>query len=116
MPRYGRVEDVIRLALELQGTTVGLSLDQIGEMFGVSRRTSERMLNAVRRVYPQLEGRILEDGKKYWRHRGSAARALVSWKPEELAALDTAAKLADRDGFLNQAISYKSPAHSSTGK
>jgi hypothetical protein len=41
--RYGRLADLVRLAMQMQGRADGMSLDDIGQTFEVSRRTSERM-------------------------------------------------------------------------
>jgi len=37
--RYGRLADHVRLAIQMQGRADGLSLDDIGQTFEVSRRT-----------------------------------------------------------------------------
>ncbi|MFC6637387.1 hypothetical protein [Sulfitobacter sediminilitoris] len=53
--RYGRLTDLVRLALQMQGRADGLSLDDIGESYEVSRRTAERMRDALRDAFPQIE-------------------------------------------------------------
>ena len=47
MARYGRVVDIIRLAIEMQGSATGLSLDEIAARFEVDRRTATRMRDAI---------------------------------------------------------------------
>lgn len=44
---YDRAMDIVRLAIRLQGTGAGLTLDDIQREFEVSRRTAERLRNAV---------------------------------------------------------------------
>ncbi len=53
--RYERVEDILKLALLMQATTYGLSLYDIQDHFRISRRTAERMRDAVVRLFPQIE-------------------------------------------------------------
>ena len=53
--RYNRQEDLLRLAIRMQGSADGLSLPEIQEAFGVSRSTAERMRDTLLRVYPQIE-------------------------------------------------------------
>ena len=53
--RYERVEDILRLALIMQASYQGLSLQDIQDEFEVSRRTAIRMKNAVERLFPSLE-------------------------------------------------------------
>ena len=53
--RYEITDRVLQLALAMQGSRVGLSLTDIEGDFGVSRRTAQRMRDAVLRNYPQAE-------------------------------------------------------------
>ena len=45
--RYERLQDIVRLAIRLQGALGGLTLDDIQDHFRVSRSSAERMRNAV---------------------------------------------------------------------
>lgn len=63
--RYRRLVDLVELTGLLQSTTSGLSIDQIAERFEVSRRTAERMLEALRERFPALQPQLRE-GRKYW--------------------------------------------------
>src|SRR5262249_54216849 len=45
--RYAKAETVLRLALDMQGTREGLTLEDIRDRYGVSRRTAERMRDAA---------------------------------------------------------------------
>ena len=47
---YERAADIVRLALRLQGTWRGLTLDDIARDFEVARRTAERLRDAVQDV------------------------------------------------------------------
>jgi len=48
--RYSRQEDLLRLAVMMQGSAEGVSIADIEQTFGVSRRTAERMRDAVLRA------------------------------------------------------------------
>lgn len=50
--RYARQEDLLRLAVMMQGSAEGISISDIEQTFGVSRRTAERMRDAVLRAFP----------------------------------------------------------------
>ena len=50
--RYARQEDLQRLALIMQGSAEGISLSDIEREFSVSRRTAERMRDAVPQRLP----------------------------------------------------------------
>lgn len=50
--RHSRQEDLLRLAMMMQGSVEGVSVSDIGQTFGVSRRMAERMRDAVLRAFP----------------------------------------------------------------
>ena len=53
--RYERLKDIVTLAIRMQGLRGGLTLDDIQAEFGVSRRTAERMRDAVEGAFAPLE-------------------------------------------------------------
>ena len=65
--RYARQEDLQKLALMMQGSAEGICLADIQREFSVSRRTAERMRDALRNTYPQIEELGGDAGRKYWR-------------------------------------------------
>lgn len=103
MPRYQRAVDILRLALEMQASAEGLTLDDICERFRVDRRTATRMRDAVASLFAGADSYRGDDGKKHWRLPNGAVRPLIQFGAEELAALQAAKKLAERDGRPDQA-------------
>lgn len=97
MARQGQAIELIRLIASLQGSLGGLSLGDIQERFAVSRRTAERLRDAVQVLYPELEEIVLPGGSKRWRLPGLRAAELIRWTADEVAALETEARFA-RDG------------------
>ena len=56
--RHDKAELLLRLVLDLQGSADGLTLEDIGSRYSdkpLSRRTAERLRDAVERLVPQLE-------------------------------------------------------------
>jgi hypothetical protein len=53
--RYEKLETLLRVALDMRGNAEGISLDDIRQSYGVSRRTAERMRDAIERTFPQME-------------------------------------------------------------
>jgi len=89
--RYDRLEDLLRLAFMLAGTAEGLRLADIEAEFEVSRRTAERMRDAVARTFPQVE--TIPDGReRRWKLPHGALRGLLDPTAPELAELETAAR------------------------
>ena len=101
--RYERVQDVVRLAVRLQGSTGGLTLDDIQADFSVSRRTAERLRDAVEAVFGPLEIVAGDDNRRYWRLRSDSLRRLVAVSAEELAQITSAAEALKRAGFGSHA-------------
>lgn len=101
--RYERVEDILNLAVMMQGSAEGASLGDIMERFGVSRRTAERMRDAVLRAFPQAGEVGLGDGYKRWRIPAGTLNGLMSVPVGELAELQQAARRLERDGLDEQA-------------
>ena len=100
---YERVKDIVRLAVRLQGTHGGLTLEDIEADFSVGRRTAERMRDAVSDVFGSLERVDTGDPKHHWRLRSDAVRRLVAVSPEELAELESAASALERAGLAERA-------------
>ena len=101
--RYERVKDIVRLAVRLQAVHGGLTLDDIRGDFGVSRRTAERLRDAVEAAFGPLEIVDTHDTKRHWRLRSDALRRLVSFSAEELAELASAATALSRSGLEERA-------------
>lgn len=101
--RYDKPEMILRLALLMQGSAEGLRLADIESAFGVSRRTAERMRDAVIRLFPQVEE--LADGgrQKRWRLPSGLRPALLAPTLEELSALEAAGKLLEQASLKTQA-------------
>ena len=100
--RYERIADIVRLAICLQGAG-GLTLDDIGAEFEVSRRTAERMRDAVEYAFGPLEYEDGDDGRRHWRLRSNALRDLIRVSADELVELETAAAEVERAGFVERA-------------
>ena len=100
---YERAADIVRLALRLQGTWRGLTLDDIQRDFEVARRTAERLRNAVEDVFGPLDPVVTGERRHHWRLRAATLRSLVTVSAEELAELNAAAVALDRTGLAERA-------------
>lgn len=101
--RYERVQDIVRLAIRLCGTRTGLTLDDIQAEFAISRRTAERMRDAVVAAFGDLEMIDQEDGRRHWRLRTHALRDFLDVTADELAELASAAEHLSRSGMEERA-------------
>jgi len=101
--RYGRVEDIIKLTMLMQSKYNGVSIGDIQETFSVSRRTAERMRDAVVNLFPQIETVQNKGLVKRWKFPISSDNSFVSFTAEELAELENAKKKYQIDGLSDKA-------------
>lgn len=102
-PRHEKAEMVLKLALMMQATRAGLSLEDVQHEMGVSRRTAERLRDAVERVFPQMELVESEERTKRWRLPSGVLSRLTDCSSEQLAAMNTAISLLTREGAIGLA-------------
>lgn len=102
--RYAKAEALLHLAHAMQGTAEGLTLDDIANRFEVSRRTAERMRDAVMRVFPQVEEVSLGDGYKRWRMVARRGYNDLTITADQLAVLHTAIARLRQDGLGEDAV------------
>ena len=104
--RYEKAEILVHIALDMQGSALGLSLDDIQRNYcspPLSRRTAERLRDAVERVFPQLELANPHELPKRWRLPAGSANGLANITADELADLATAVSLLRRENMQEQA-------------
>ena len=102
--RYERLSELLRLAIHLQGTRSGLTIADIQEQFSVSRRTAERMRDAVETAFGPLDTVDTDSGDRriHWRLQSRALLPFIHISPEELADLEVAAGRLDRAGLAER--------------
>lgn len=109
MIRYERTEDIVRLVMLMQTRVGGVSLYDIQDEFKVSRRTSERMRDAIVRLFPQVEAYDSSDRIRRWKFISNSVN-LTSFSPEEIAELESLKNrlnsegLSDKSELLNEVI------------
>ncbi|MEW5729501.1 MAG: WYL domain-containing protein, partial [Pseudomonadota bacterium] len=101
--RYEKADNLLQLALEMQAARGGLSLKDIEAKFGVGRRTAMRMRDAVLRNFPQCEEVETDERIKRWRIPSGTLDRLINFTADELAALEGAVRLFDRDNREDEA-------------
>jgi predicted DNA-binding transcriptional regulator YafY len=106
--RYEKAETVLRVALDMQGSALGLSLEDIQRNYSdtpLSRRTAERLRDAIERLFPQIEQANPGEVPKRWRLPGGTVNGFATVTAGELADMGTAISLLRRDNLDAQAES-----------
>lgn len=89
---YEKMHDLVELAIWMQSTREGVSLNEIAERFNVSRRTAERMRDMILIQFTQTE-ELLEGNTKRWRIPQGTLRDFIQFSAGELATIETAIEL-----------------------
>lgn len=90
--RYRRAVDLEDLIIALTTTYRGITIADIEDRYDVSRRTAERMRDAIGDRFELVQVSGDDDRRKRWRIEGGRSSALIRWQPEEAAALEKAAE------------------------
>jgi predicted DNA-binding transcriptional regulator YafY len=102
--RHEKAGRLLELARLLASTAEGLTLDEIAERLGVGRRTAERMRDALRELFPQLE-EVEDPPTRRFRIPAGLDGLFQAPTAEELAALASAA-----DTFAGQGANARAQA------
>ena len=103
--RYEKAETILKIALDMQGTAEGLSLDDIQRKYAdppLSRRTAERLRDAIERVFPQMQQANPGELPKRWRLPSGTASGFAAISAEELADLTAGISLLRRENMVTQ--------------
>ena len=88
---YGMLRDLVRLATELQATSIGLTIQEICEKTERSRKTADRMLNSLIELGLTPTATQLESDHhftKRWRIEGGLPTDLLILEKTERIALE----------------------------
>ena len=90
---------LLHLARQFAAEPAGISLDEIVTRFSISRRTAERMRDAIAEVFSQLEG----ERPKRWRLPNSSSSIFREPLADEPATLRGVARHLANDGLKRRA-------------
>lgn len=101
--RYEKVEYLLRLALDMQNSYGGISIKDIQDEYGVSRRTAIRMRDMVARIFPMEEVKNFSSREKKWRLTKTPLTKMICFTSEELAELERCKRLSKTMNLTNSA-------------
>lgn len=100
--RHDKAVIVIEMARRMAASAEGLSLDEMAHDLGVSRRTAERLRDAILALFPGAE-ELSDPPNKRWRIRGGLSAFEQAPTTAELAELAIAARRLRTDGEATRA-------------
>ena len=100
MSRLNKANEIIELAILMQNSYIGLTLDDIAKEFECSRRSAERMKAVLAEKFGSKIEEVSNstDKKKRWRFKKGTMNWLINFTPADFANLEQCKK------------SFKSPA------
>ena len=104
---FEKAQQLLDLATFVASRRLGVTLDDVGERFGISRRTAQRILHALEAQFPDTESGFDQDGHKRWRLQTAALRDLLTLTSDELAALDLGIEILGRNALGVEAIELR---------
>lgn len=105
--RHDKAMMVIELARRLAASAEGLTLDEMAQAMSVSRRTAERLRDAIGALFPQME-EVADPPTKRWRIRGGLSAFEQAPTAVELLELAKAAEALRKAGELSRAAALES--------
>ena len=87
-PRYSRISDILELLTLMQSRVLGVTLTDIVDRFHVSRRTAERLRDAIIDILPQIEEIETVGKEKHWGFTSGFMNEIISFTPDEIAILE----------------------------
>lgn len=100
---FQKAEQLIELATMVAARHQGVTIDDVVERFGVSKRTAQRMLRALELQFSDTSTITDHEGRKRWRLPSAPLRDLMTLSAEELASLDLAITTLRRSGLAVEA-------------
>ena len=87
-PRYSRISDILELLTLMQSRVLGVTLTDIVNQFNVSRRTAERLRDAIIDILPQINEIETVGKEKHWGFTSGYMNEIINFTPEEIAILE----------------------------
>jgi len=91
-----KAQQLLELATYVMAHRAGVTLSDVEGRFGVSRRTAQRIMQALEAQFPDTTAAFDEQGLKRWRLQTGALRDLLTLSSDELAALDLSISTLER--------------------
>ena len=94
MSRLNKANEIIELAILMQNSYCGLTIDDIAEEFNCCRRSAERMKAVLFEKFPDKIEEVEHslDKKKRWRFKKGTMNWLISFTQADFANLESEIK------------------------
>ena len=99
---YEKTEQLLDLAIMMQGNREGVSLNDICKKFDVSRRTAERMRDLIKDRFLQTKETMDDYGFKRWHIPQGTLRDFIQFSAEEVTLLEKLRELLENSNMADR--------------
>ena len=100
-PRYSRESNVLEIALTMSARANGITIKEIEEEFGVSRRTAIRLKDSVMNVFPQVDVLNIPGKVKHYGFTDYSIKQLIGFTFEDVTTLEMCEHLITNDSLID---------------
>ena len=94
---FTKAQDLLRLAGLSASRYGGITVKQVAEEFGVNERTAQRMIYALRDVFPSLTHQTDSERRRHWKLNDTSMLGMQGLYNHELVALEASIRRAERE-------------------
>tara|TARA_R110002072_G_scaffold45140_4_gene125772 strand:- start:4364 stop:5356 length:993 start_codon:yes stop_codon:yes gene_type:complete len=95
---FQKAQDLLKLARLSASRHRGISVKEVAEEFGVNERTAQRMIYALKEVFPSISHQTDSERRRYWKLRDTTMIGMQGIYERELVALEMSIRRAEREG------------------
>lgn len=95
---FRKAQDLLKLAGLSASRYGGVTVKEVAEEFGVNERTAQRMIYALKDVFPSLSHQTDGEKRRHWKLRDTSMLGMQGLYSRELVALEASITRAEREG------------------
>lgn len=95
---FQKAQDLLKLARMSACRHRGISVKEVAEEFAVNERTAQRMIYALKEVFPSISHQTDSERRRWWKLRDTAMIGMQGIYERELIALEMSIRRAEREG------------------
>jgi predicted DNA-binding transcriptional regulator YafY len=95
---FTKAQDLLKLAGLSASRYGGITVKEVAEEFGVNERTAQRMISALKDVFPSLSHQTDSERRRHWKLRDTSMLGMQGIYRRELVALESSILRAEREG------------------
>ena len=100
---FQKAQDLLKLARLSASRHGGISVKEVAEEFSVNERTAQRMIYALKEVFPSISHQTDSERRRWWKLHDTAMIGMQGIYDRELVALEMSIRRAEREGALMDA-------------